>query len=265
VSTADEVRACLAALRPVYDRVQELRREWQALQTTEQARAAYEERVADLTGRLTALARRRAELAAEWERRCRPEEAEEAPDIDTEFVLPPQPAGRRWRPPSASAPAADTAADKAQQARKRLLDLANRYRHQWHLPGAVLGEVNLILDNPARPLGEALALLAWEVYENRTSAREKTDEDHLVRLREWGEALREYQARLGNKVNTFQNDHHGLLGIWELWTVRTRGPEDEARWEGFIARTREGLEAEIARARSAVADLERRLASGGEP
>jgi hypothetical protein len=264
VSAAEEVRKCLAELRPVYDRVRELRGEWARLQTAEQAGAEFDRLLAEPKARLEALGRRRQELARELEARLGPVEpgGEVLPPPGPILPMPPKlrqrrDAARLPGPPDPRPP------QPGQEGRKRLRELANRYWKRWGLEHPVLGEINQITDDASRSLGEALALLDWGVYERRAGAREKTDEDHLARLREWGEELRAYHARLTGQLNTFKSQHHGLLGIWELWSVRERSPEDRAAWEAFVGQARQALQEEMERVRQAVTELERRLAAAG--
>ncbi|MCP4589480.1 MAG: hypothetical protein GY842_01920 [bacterium] len=149
--------------------------------------------------------------------------------------------------------------------RRQLKKLVNRWAGPWGLEASVLGRINRIADDADRPLGEALVLLDWSVFEDGTRARE-SEEAHLKRLVEWGEALTEFRDHLAGEIDILETRFRHWLSIWERWRSRRQSPEHERQWDTFIAETRrtkrdemDRAQGEIARLKSEVAELQRRL------
>ncbi len=142
--------------------------------------------------------------------------------------------------------------------RRQLKKLANRWAEPWGLEASVLGRINRIADDADRPLGEALVLLDWSVFEDRTQARE-SEEAHLRRLVEWGEALAEFRDHLAGEIDILETRFRHWLSIWERWRSRLWSPEQESQWETFIAETRLTKRDEIGRAQSEITQLTREV------
>ena len=126
-------------------------------------------------------------------------------------------------------------------------------------PG-VQAQINQIADSPDRPLGEALSLLPWTVFEN-PAHRGESSEDHLARLTQWGEALREYSERLQGEIETLELQYHRWLGIWEQWCAcgwnTTEGPDavQRERWDDFLEAGRQDLRRKMAEVQREIARL----------
>src|SRR5581483_4380275 len=66
--------------------------------------------------------------------------------------------------------------------RDQLIKFVNRWKYSWRLDSTVLGKINRIASDSDRPLGEALILLDWSVFADRTRTQESL-EMHLLRLK----------------------------------------------------------------------------------
>jgi hypothetical protein len=234
-----------AEVRPVYDKVRILRAQWTELQSIPQAQAAYE----------TALAAERDELAALQQRRDDLEDAQRRLE-PSRYVPPvspqPGPAGPRrpeWGPlrEQVFVPAElPWGQSQPVVARIRLKKLINRWRFVWGLDPGVQAQINQIADSPDRPVGEALSLLPWSVFDNSAHPGESS-EDHLQRLIQWGEALREYGDRLQEEIERLKLHYHRWLGIWEQWrecgwnTTEGATPAQRERWDAFLEAGRQDL------------------------
>ena len=97
--------------------------------------------------------------------------------------------------------------------------MINRYAHCWGLSVTTLSQINSLVDEPNRPLGEAVALLSWNVFEDSTY---ENDQDHLARLNTWGSALTEYRDQLQGKIDIQETRFGRWLGIWSLWREREK-------------------------------------------
>jgi hypothetical protein len=261
VTLPPTVAACLTETRPLYEDIQSLRRRRDELATVDQARAAFEELLADESRALQECQRRRGELELALRRWAvedeLPAEGEEGPAVV------PEPTPRRSAEPRPVRTGPPAAPPPARPSRQRLKRLVNRWAFAWHLDGPLLGEVNRIVDDAARSLGEALALLEWAVYERPTSPQEG-EAGHRARLLEWAAALREYREQLASEVGMLENRYRGYLGIWELWRRRGEGDAAAARWQAFVAEKRRLLRADIEKARRVVEELEQRARARGD-
>jgi hypothetical protein len=255
---SEEARRRLDALRPDYDAVRALCGRRDELQTVEQARAAYEGLLSAESALVAGLKRRRDDLEREGERRSREAEIEEdLGPVETAW----DPQARPWRaPPVPPEPPRAPARGTDGEARFQLGLLVNQFQYVWRLDEALVGRVNQLVADPNRPLGEALALLPWAVFEGPGHA---DGAEHLARLDEWGEALADCRGRLEAENDMLETRFRGWLGIWELW----RGREGDGReaWDTFIAHKRRALGEEAGRLREAIAGLEARLGEGGGP
>src|SRR5207245_2635765 len=109
------------------------------------------------------------------------------------------------------------------------------------------------VDNVERPIGEAIALLGWNIFENRMYAWESS-QAHLERLIQWHTALREYQAWLVADIHTQEARFPGWLPVWEIWRQREQ-PQGHERWQTFIAQSRHAKQAEIERMEQEINEL----------
>jgi hypothetical protein len=235
----------------------------------DQARAEYEALAAKETAELAEKERKKQELDAEWRRRTLVVET-----LGRDLVSPgsfrPGQAGRRpggrqevSRRPDVS-PSASSGRETILATRRGLKKLVNRWAFTWNLKDDVLGQINRIADDTDRPLGEALVLLDWSLFEGRVYPHE-SDQAHLDRLTHWSEALAEYRDQLAGDIDTLETRYRRWLGIWEQFKART-SPDGQARWEAFIAETRQATQRRIDQLNQEIADREAQLRSaGGQP
>jgi len=253
VTTDKDIQARLETIRLVYDKIQQIRDRWDDLQTVETARADYESLIAKEFSELGKLKKAK----VEWQTKLRRQEMprSEFKPWETEFrprgPIPPL-------PPPPPPPNEETIL----ATRRRFKKFFNRYAHSLHLNTGVLGKINCIAEDIDRPLGEALALLEWHVFQVRT--RRESNEDYLVRLAEWDEALVKYHAWLAGEIDTLETRFRRWMNIWELWRERDVGDKSKAQWETFIDETRRALREEIACLQEEITYLETHLYETGE-
>ncbi len=249
----EEIKTRLAAIRPVYDEVQQLRGRRDALQTVVQARDAYIAFFVRETEELKKLERKKQALYARSRRdRLRSGRASG----------PQPPVSQPTSPPPRGIKTVKLARrrDKTLAARRHLKIFVTRWRHVLRLGDEIVGRINSIADDLERPWGEALMLLEWRVFEDDTPFGGDS-ERHLVRLEEWRAAFADYRRRLKGEIDTLEIRFRGFLGIWRLWKDRG-SPEGKAVWEDAIARERKRKRDDIARLESEVKDLETRFGGG---
>jgi hypothetical protein len=265
MSVSETIRGCCDAVRPVYLQVRQLRQDWRDLQTIEQAKAEYELSVAAEAGQLRIMKEKRNELEQQRqtleEDPFRPTQAISQTSTRTGSQAP-------WEPPiPRPAPHPPHCPSRAEhrRARTRLKMLVNRWVHFWELDNSIQAEINQIADDEDRPLGEALSLLDWSLFEDPAYAHE-TSEKHLKRLNEWGELLNEYHTRLAAEMETLRTRFRNWLPIWERWRECrqhqkcAQNPDDAARWNVLIDETRRSLRREIDCLRQEIAELEQQIA-----
>jgi hypothetical protein len=245
-SVAGEVSANVAATRAVFEELGRLKLRLADLKTAEDARLAHEAALSAENRAIVALQRDVDALTAEQRRRRL------TGRVVT--VAPPPSVARQARPrvvnvqpvatPVERPPAAPTAD------RRKLKKIVNRWQFQWKLDSAVLAQVNGIADDPARPLGEALALLDWRVL--ASPLPNESGEAHASRLDEWRGALEGYADHLRSEIDTVETRYRGVLAIWERWRKARESNEGLAEWNLFIEKSRGQKQSEITRLRGEV-------------
>jgi hypothetical protein len=260
MTPADDLRQHLDELRPIYEAVQKLRGRREELQTVEAADRAYRELLAAETAAVTELRRRRDDLEREWLRRsARPDLTEDESATWEPAWKPPAWTGQ---PPRPAAPPPEQRAASAGQVRRRLGRLILQYQYVWQLESALLGQVNCIVADEDRPLGEALALLPWRAF---AEPGRESPMAHRQRLADWRAALDSYRDQLEGAIDILETQLRGCLGIWELWRRREQ-QDGRPPWDRFIEESRRALREEATRLRQEVLGLEARLGTaGGQP
>ena len=141
--------------------------------------------------------------------------------------------------------------------RRTLKKLVSRWQFAWSLTPEVVAQVNSIADDASRPLGEALSLLEWRLYES--SIPGETPERHVARIQEWRDVLASYVDHLRADIATTETRYRNVLAIWERWSSAQASDDGRAEWEEFIAATREQKAREIAALSAEVAALREAL------
>jgi hypothetical protein len=226
--------------RLVYDELARLQARAVALKTVDDARIAYDALLNGETRAIADLKRDRDALLDE-QRRRRVRTAQ----IEAAAPPPPRVAGR----PVTSGPAPNDAAPerppRLQGADRRTLKkLVSRWQFAWSLAPEVVAQVNSIADDAGRPLGEALALLEWRLYESRIPG--ESPESHVARVHEWRDVLTAYLDHLRAEIATTETRYRNVLAIWERWSNAQAGEEGRKEWDRFIAATRTQKANEIA-------------------
>jgi len=223
----EEIQMRLDSLHLIYENIWQKRHRLEDLQTVEDAQAEYEALTAKEEGRLADFKRRKHVLEEEKRNLT-------IPEFDAEIVLFPIKASGRRQPVRQKVQASKKAggSDKI-EARHYLKKFVNRWAYSWHLDATVLGHVNRIADDVKCPLGEALILLGWEIFEDRTRTHE-SPENHLRRIIEWGNALSEYEEILTSQIDTLEARFQSWLPIWERWRAREQSKQAIADWNTFI-------------------------------
>lgn len=248
-------RAWLDEIYPIYAEIQSLKHELESSLTIEQARNEYGKLIAEEDSELDSLTAQKRKL----------EQQERILDIP----IPPKPPIKPPpKPPDKkdSQKSLPTSTDKnkssqkkpATEARDKLKKLVNRF-YRFKLDASVLGQINRIADDVDRPLGEALALLDWSIFENyaHTSAG---DTSKLYLLNEWGKELQEYRNYLFSVVDMQKGRYKGSEGIWERWCNREKSPEHLQEWQTFIAATKQAKQDAIAELKREILTLEANIA-----
>ncbi|MEP6690475.1 MAG: hypothetical protein ABJD07_04925 [Gemmatimonadaceae bacterium] len=241
----------LAATRAVFDELGRLKAQLTALRTVEDARIAYEALLERETHAIATLRSERDELTIKQRERrlagARPE-----------TVAPPRRAGRTGVPTPQVEQRPAARRRRAQSAdRLNLKKLVSRWQYVWALDAIVLAQVNSIADDAERPLGEALALLDWRLYE--TPVAGELDDEHAARVRDWRHVLAVYAEHLQSEISTVETRYRTVLAIWERWTNARASDAGRVEWERFIEATRaqkrseaEALSGELAMLRRAL-------------
>jgi hypothetical protein len=261
MSKDKEIQAQLDAIRPVYDDIQQMRARWEDLQTIKTARDDYESLIVTESSERDDLKTRRDELDAKWRRLALLMETTEVLAVGEFKPWKTMFSSRGPMLPRPVPPHPPPNQEAVLAARRRFKKFANRWAYSLHLSTAVLKNINCIADDVDRPLGEALALLDWSVFQVHT--RRESNKDHIGRLTEWGETLIEYHDWLVGEIDTLETRFRRSMDIWKRWRERNQGSEGQARWETFIAETRRALQAEITDLKSEITDLETRLHNVG--
>jgi hypothetical protein len=251
-TVADDLARSLADARPVYDELARLQTRVAALRTVDDARIAYDALLEPETRAIAELRRDRDELIVEERRR-------RLTLTPSNVVTPPPP---RPQPRSTSLNHTDVAAAEPPPRlrtadRQKLKKLVSRWQLRWSLDPAVIAQVNSIADDANRPLGEALALLEWHVYETPTPG-ESTD-NHAARIREWRDVLAAYGEHLRATIDTTETRYRNVLAIWERWSIAQATDDGRADWDRFIEATRAQKRIEITALTTEVATLRKAL------
>jgi hypothetical protein len=252
-TVADDLARSLADARPVYDELARLQTRVAALRTVDDARIAYDALLEPETRAIADLRRDRDDLIVEERRRRL--------TLTGKGVTPPPPPPRPQPRPAPDNQTAVTAAEpppRLQTAdRRNLKKLVSRWQFAWSLDPAVIAQVNSIADDADRPLGEALALLEWRVYETPTPG-ESTDR-HAARIREWRDVLAAYGEHLRATIDTTETRYRNVLAIWERWSSAQANEDGRADWDRFIEATRAQRQIEITALTTEVASLRKAL------
>ena len=247
----DLVRS-LAETRVVYDELARLQARALALKTVDDARIAYDAALDRETREIADRKRDRDALLDEQRRR-------RVRSAQVEAATPPP---RRVNSRPASTPPVPNAAaperPRLQSADRRTLKkLVSRWQFAWSLAPEVVAQVNSIADDAARPLGEALALLEWRLYES--SIPGESPEGHVARLREWHDVLAAYLDHLRAEIATTETRYRNVLAIWERWSNAQANDDGRAEWDRFIEATRAQKAGELAALSAEVASLREAL------
>ena len=248
----EDLARSLAEARPVYDDLARLKARAASLRTVEDARIAYDALLERETREIVAAGRDRDALIAEQRRR-------RVRSTNADMVAPPPP--RLERRPAASARPDETPAERPARRqtadRRTLKKLVSRWQGAWFLDADLVAQVNSIANDADRPLGEALALLEWRLYESPIPG--ELAEAHAARVREWRDVLAAYADHLRANIATTETRYRNILAIWERWLNAQASDDGRAEWERFIAATRAQKASELAALTAEVAALREAL------
>lgn len=248
-SHKDQIDARLADFFPVYEEIGELLAQLAMLQEAEVAQDEYIRQTSKLEGEIRALTEKQKQLEA-------PKQKVQMADAAVRAFRPVvRPAGTdrdRFSAREVSRPTIETQ-QPLHTARTDLKKIVGRWGRYWKLTMETQGRINRIADDPARPLGEALALLEWTTFKNRIGSTED-DEAHLARIVSWGAALVEYRDRLLGEIDMLKTKYRLVLPILEIWLKRTTGDGQEI-WDRQIAETNSAKEKEVERLKLEIARL----------
>jgi hypothetical protein len=245
----------LSEIRPVYQDVQRLRTTWEELREVERAVAEYLRLLAAEERRLADLAQRKDQLAAYLDR-LRLLDGNDEEEISFPAVGQSSPSRRTagWRVIQARPGGPERRSPdrtRLTTQRRRLKQLVNRWAPAWDLATVVLAEINRVAEDDQRPLGEAIALLDWRIFED-PSLSGATEQAHLGRLAEWGAALTEYRDQLRTELHDlerrqddFERRHDNPRLIWELWRRRDHDEQGRLGWQHRIDEGRQARRQEI--------------------
>lgn len=257
--TLTPLQTLLADIHPIYLTIQITRAEWDDLQSVEQALADHDSLIAVEQAQLDALKEQRSNLLREkqrLERQQRRQPSSFGSGSPFGSTLQRTRIGAREDDKSEPPPAAAQAPADSSALRQRLKKMVGQLRHLWQLDGEIVGRINRIADDASRPLGEALALLDWRLYENEIFPGEETAA-HLKRLELWQPELAHYLRFLEGEVSARRNRDRNVIPIWEQWRRRERDPHE---WESFIADKRQALREEQEALRREIAGLQEEIA-----
>ncbi|GAA6617734.1 hypothetical protein [Scytonema sp. NUACC26] len=249
--------AWLDEIHPIYVKIQSLTHELESYLTIEQARDEYNKSIAEEDSQLATLAAQKSKLEAEV-RILNTSRLKHKPIQPLKLDKSDQ--SKLQQPVIITPKPKDKSSQKkpGTEARDKLKKLVNRF-YRFKLDASVLGQINRIADDVDRPLGEALALLDWSIFENyaRTSAG---DPSKLDMLKEWAKELQEYCSYLSGEVDLQKFRYRDYLGIWELWRNREKSPEHLQEWQTFIAETKQAKQDAIAKLKQEILELEVKIA-----
>lgn len=269
MTSAEEIVSKLTYLRPVYENVQVMRAELESLGTVEQAEAAYRTATAVDDAQIDALRQTKRRLEGE---RFRLAWRQTEPWDSGPLHAPEPPPSPKLTGPRPSTFTHPPNLQALRAERIQLKKLINRWAPAWRLAPAIQSQINRIADDVDRPVGEALALLEWRVFEDRALMREN-EATHLARLVHWSNCIDEYYDWLDRELEVMRARFRPMLPIWDLWCAGHQGPTENERWERFLAETRQAKREEIAHLQAEIKTLETELAElrarpmidGGKP
>jgi hypothetical protein len=239
--------------RLVYDELARLQARAAALRTVEDARIAYDALLDRETREIAELRRDRDALLDEQRRRrVRTAQVEAAAPPPPRVA--PRPAAAAVLP-NGQAPERPARLQSAD--RRTLKKLVSRWQFAWSLTPEVVAQVNSIADDAARPLGEALALLEWRLYESRIPG--ESPENHAARIHEWRDVLTAYLDHLRAEIATTETRYRNVLAIWERWANAQASADGRVEWDRFIEATRAQKASEIGTLSAEVAALREAL------
>jgi hypothetical protein len=217
--TLTPLQTVLGDMHPLYLTIQATRAEWEDLQSVEQALADHDTLIGAEQAQFDALKEQRANLVREKQRLERRQHGQPSGFGGGSpfggMLQRTRTGGRgddqREPPPAAVQGPADSAA-----LRQRLKKMVGQLRHLWQLDGETVGRINRIADDASRPLGEALALLDWRLYETEIFRGEEADA-HLKRLELWQPELAHYLRFLEGEISARRNRYRNVIPIWEQW------------------------------------------------
>lgn len=259
--TADEaVITWLEEIYPVYTEITKLKKRLEEIQTVELARAEYNKRIDEQETKLQSLENQKRQLEVEL-RILTTRKAEPGRNIrlhkEKSKNLPQKPQGSGIE---TSTNHDETTKKKLRaEARNKFKRFLSRY-YQCKLETSVLGQINCIADDVDRPLGEALALLDWSIFEDYADRTDASDVSGLEQLKELGKELQDYCKQLSGKVDMLELSFRDWLGIWEKWRSHERSTEDSQPWETFIAETQRAKQAEATKLQNDIFQLEEKIA-----
>jgi hypothetical protein len=253
MTTTEQLDVCLTESLQVYEEIREMLKEWETLQGAEQARAEYERQTSMFDKELTELEQQKSTLEANKRRLQMEEEGGtrpfRPPIMPTRLrpVLPPPVAPQQRTQPR------NTNQNAIQEARRQLKKLVGRWGRAWRLSYDVRGSINSIADDLHRPLGEALIMLDWDAFKNRTGSSE-SETEHLERLKGWSAALVEYREHLRGETDMLRTKYRRVLPLLDLWLGR-QTEEGQKRWEQRVAETCAVKQEEINRLKGDISKL----------
>jgi hypothetical protein len=266
MTIAQQIKARLDEIEPVYHACQTLQPIWLEAETLEKAHEEYHNRINEEKERLDLLALQQRLTTRLWEKGQleQPQQEEdqdepppdlfpqedhgEPPALNTNDLQPP--------PPPSPPPSLDRRA--IVEARRELRRVVDRLMRTWRFDRELQGKINRIAEDKETPLGEALVLLEWKMFEGRAD-RHETEAEHLDRLGKWGEALKEYHDWLERRIHSLHSQYRSSHSIWELW--KGRGTAEGSRaWQSFLKKKLEEKQAKAQSLRAEISRLEREIA-----
>ena len=243
-----EMIAHLADFRSVYEEIGNLRRELARLQQAELAQAEYIQQTSRLDEEIQLLTKQWKEIEA-------PQQKAQMEDAGVKPFRPSPKIGvtSNHFARNETLPRNPVRRQPIQRDRIELKKLVMRWGYILRITGDTRAHINRIADDPSRPLGEAIALLDWNTFENRIGS-EETDEAHLARITSWGGALMEYRERLAGEIEMLKTRYRMVIPILDAWIARD---SDSGRksWDQQIVETNAAKEKEVERLRNEIARL----------
>ena len=255
MNLADEL---LEEIEPVYAEIQELKNQLIQLNHLEKARTEYEQLFTNEDNLLASLENKRRRLDIDF-RSLTTLKREIKP------IIPLPKSQKLWQKNEQTIEFLphDTNSNKPTD-KKIEVDIRENFKRQIQRfygskLGESLGEINRIADDISRPLGEALALLDWNIFQDY-AIKNANNTSKLEVLKEWGQELQEYSKQLSYDVKMQQDRFHPYLNICELWQKRQESTESKQNWEMFIEKTRQAKQTQIDIKEEEIRQLEEKIA-----